>query len=101
MDERIRWSRHADSPSQTFLRALFPTLVLLLIAPAVGDALEVTTNITHTSGAGDLGTLVSHLHDNVYDNVYDITGGTRLVMAPTSSIALETSVSDLVISPTF
>ncbi len=74
MDERTRWSSHADSPSQTFLRALLPTLVLFLIAPVASDAqVPVTTSITHTSGEGDLGTLVSL----PLDNVYDITGGMR------------------------
>ena len=58
---------------QAFLSALLPSLVLFLVAPAVGDALDVTTNITQTLGAGDLGTHVALPHDNIYD----ITGGTR------------------------
>ena len=45
---------------------------LLLIAPPVGDAQEVTTSITSTTGAGNLGTTVSQA-----GNLYTITGGTR------------------------
>ena len=73
MDESTARSCHPDSMRQAFLWALLPSLVLFLIAPAVGDAqVTVTTSITHTPGAGDLGTTVTHT-----GNLYDITGGTR------------------------
>jgi filamentous hemagglutinin family protein len=57
---------------QAFLWALLLSLALFLIAPAVGDAQEVTTSITSTTGAGNLGTTVSQA-----GNLYNITGGTR------------------------
>ena len=58
---------------QGFLGVLFPTLALFLIAPVFGDAQEVvTTNITSTTGIGNLGTTVTH-----EGNLYNITGGTR------------------------
>ena len=53
-----------------FLWALLPTLILFLIAPAVGDA-QMETNIT-SSG---LGTVVPLQPPS--DGVYNITGGTR------------------------
>ena len=75
MDERTSWSRHADSPSQTFLSALLSTLVLFLITPAVGGAqVPVVTDIT-SSG---LGTVVPDQNlPPPTDGVYNITGGTR------------------------
>ena len=45
MDESTTRARHPDSMRQAFLWALLPTLVLVLIAPAVGAA-AVATNIT-------------------------------------------------------
>ena len=45
MDESTARSRYPDSIGQAYLWALLPTLVLFLIAPAVGDA-QVVTNIT-------------------------------------------------------
>ena len=73
MDQSTRRVRHFDSMRQAFLWALIPTIVLFLIAPSVGDAQEVvTTNITSTTGAGDLGTTVTQS-----GNLYDITDGTR------------------------
>jgi filamentous hemagglutinin family protein len=49
-------------------------LVLFLITPSVGDAQVVTTNITQTTGAGNLGTQVLPPSGNVYG----ITGGKTL-----------------------
>ncbi len=63
-------SRHPGSMKPAFLWAFLPTLVLLLIAPFVGNAGAVT-DIT-SSG---LGTDVPLLPPS--DGVYDITGGTR------------------------
>ena len=60
---------------QAFLWALLPTLILFLSAPAVGDAQvpqTVTTSITSTTGAGDLGTSITQA-----GNLYNITDGTR------------------------
>ena len=74
MDESTARLRHPDFMRQAFLWALLQTLVLFLIAPAVGDAQDVTTNITQTSGAGDLGTIVTH---EVGSNLYNIVDGTR------------------------
>ena len=56
---------------QAFLWAFLPTLLLVLDAPDVAYA-QVPTSITSTTGAGDLGTTVTHT-----GNLYDITGGTR------------------------
>lgn len=72
MDKRRPRFRHPDSMKQAFLWALFPTLVLFLSAPSVGDAQEVTTSITPTTGIGDLGTTITQS-----GNLYDITDGTR------------------------
>jgi len=71
MDESTQRSRHPDSMRRALLWALLPTLVLFLIAPSVSDA-QVTTSITSTTGAGDLGTSVTQA-----GNLYDIGGGTR------------------------
>ena len=47
MDASIARSRPADSMTQACLWALLPTLVLLLIAPSVGNAqVPVVTDIT-------------------------------------------------------
>ena len=71
-DSTVR-PRHPASMRQAFLWVLLPTLVLILIAPSVGDAQQVvTTNITSTAGAGDLGTTVTQ-----EGNFYNITGGIR------------------------
>jgi filamentous hemagglutinin family protein len=72
MDESTARSRHPDSLAQAFLWALLMNLALFLVAPAVGDAQEVTTSITSTTGAGNLGTTVTQA-----GNLYNITGGTR------------------------
>jgi len=72
MDDSNARSRHPEIMRQALLWALLPTLVLFLIAPAVGDAQQVvTTNIT-SSG---LGTVVPIQPPS--DGVYNITGGTR------------------------
>ena len=72
MDDSTARSRHPDGMRQAFLWALLPTLVLFLIAPAVGDA-QVATNITPTTTAPlDLGTEVDQVGDTT-----QITGGTR------------------------
>ena len=72
MDARTSEFGLAGFMRQAFLWLLLPTLVLFLIAPSVGDAQVVTTNITQTIGAGDLGTTVTPA-----GNLYNITGGTR------------------------
>lgn len=73
MDKSTPRSRHPDAIRQAFLWALLPTLVLFLIAPSVGDAqVTVTTSITSTPGAGNLGTTVTKV-----GNLYNITDGTR------------------------
>jgi filamentous hemagglutinin family protein len=69
MDESTRRSRHPDSLAKAFLWALLPTLVLFILAPTVGDALDVTTNIT-SSGLGTDIQLPS-------EGVYNIIGGIR------------------------
>ena len=74
MDEHTRWSRHADSPRQTFLRALLPSLALFILAPTLGDAqVPVVTNITESG----LGTHVPSPLQPPSDGVYNITGGIR------------------------
>ena len=72
MDENTPRLRHPDPLGQAFLWALLPMLVLFLVAPSVGDTQEVTTSITSTTGAGNLGTTITHA-----GNLYNITGGTR------------------------
>ena len=73
MNDSTARSSLAGSMRQAFLWALLPTLVLCLVAPSVGDAQQaVTTNITSTTSAGNLGTTITHT-----GNLYDITGGTR------------------------
>jgi phospholipid transport system substrate-binding protein len=47
------------SIGQALLWALLPTLVLVLSVPSVGEAQVITTTITPTTGAGDLGTTVT------------------------------------------
>jgi filamentous hemagglutinin family protein len=55
------------------MSALLPTLVLFLVAPDAGNAqVSVVTDITSTTGEGDLGTIVTP-----NGNLYGITGGTR------------------------
>ena len=71
MDARTRQFGLAGFMRQAFLWALLPALVLVLGAPSVGDA-QVVTNITSTTGAGNLGTTVTQV-----GNSYNITGGTR------------------------
>ena len=71
MDESTTQSRHPNSLAKAFLWALLPTLLLIFIAPDATYA-QVATNITHTPGAGDLGTTVTQT-----GNLYNITGGTR------------------------
>ncbi len=71
MDESTRRVRYSDSMRQALLSALISSMALFPIAPSVGDAQEVVTNIT-SSG---LGTEVPLLPPP--DGVYDITGGTR------------------------
>ncbi len=71
MDASTARSGPAGSMRQAFLWAFLPTLVLFLIAPSVGSA-QVATNITSTTGAGNLGTDVTQA-----GNLYNITGGTR------------------------
>ncbi|RPJ20870.1 MAG: filamentous hemagglutinin N-terminal domain-containing protein, partial [Planctomycetaceae bacterium] len=71
MDESTARSRHPDFIRQAFLWALLPTLLLVLNAPDPTYA-QVATNITSTTGAGNLGTTVTQA-----GNLYDITGGTR------------------------
>ncbi|BFU95961.1 MAG: protein of unknown function [Nitrospira sp.] len=61
----------AVSIRQAFRFALLPILALFLIAPSSGHA-QVPTNITPTTGAGNLGTSV-----NQVGNSFNITGGTR------------------------
>jgi len=68
MEVNTARSRHPDSMRQAFLWALIPALVLILIAPSLGDA-QVVTHIT-SSG---LGTSVPPPSDGVYN----IIGGTR------------------------
>ena len=58
---------------EAFLWALIPIVALILISPSIGDA-QVETNITQTTGAGDLGTQVLPPSGNVHG----ITGGTTL-----------------------
>ena len=70
MDESTARSRHPDFIRQAFLWALLPTLLLVLNAPDPTYA-QVATNITSTTGAGNLGTTVTQA-----GNLYDITGGT-------------------------
>lgn len=72
MDQSTRWVRHPDSIGRAFLWALLLTILLILHAPIATYAQEVVTNITSTTGAGDLGTTVTQS-----GNLYDITGGTR------------------------
>jgi large exoprotein involved in heme utilization and adhesion len=72
MDERTARSGRAISIRQTFLWVLLPTLVLVLGSPSAGDAQVVVTNITPTTGTGNLGTTVTQV-----GNSYNITGGTR------------------------
>jgi filamentous hemagglutinin family protein len=77
MDERKGRSRYPDFMKRAFLWALLPTLVLVLIVPDIGDAQvppPVTTSITSTSGAGNLGTTVTH---QVGSNLFNIMDGTR------------------------
>ena len=72
VNKSTRRIRHPDSMRQALLSALLPTLVLFILAPAVGDAqVPVVTNIT-SSG---LGTEV--LLQLPPDGVYNITGGAR------------------------
>jgi filamentous hemagglutinin family protein len=56
-----------------FLWALYPTLALFLSVPSIGAA-QVITNITSTSGAGNLGTTVTH---QAGSSLYNISNGTR------------------------
>ena len=72
IDQPATRTRHPDSIGQAFLWALLPTLVLFLSAPSISDAQVVTTSITSTAGAGNLGTTITHA-----GNLYNITGGTR------------------------
>jgi filamentous hemagglutinin family protein len=75
MDASTARSRHPNAMRPAFLWAFLPTLVLFLIAPSVGEAQQVvTTNITQTTGAGNLGTTVIH---QAGSNLYNITDGTR------------------------
>jgi filamentous hemagglutinin family protein len=71
MDASSSRLRRPDSIGQAFLWAFLPTLALVLIVPPFGDA-QVTTSITSTTGAGNLGTTVTQA-----GNLYHITGGTR------------------------
>ncbi len=71
MDESTARSRHPDFIRQAFLWALLPTLLLVLNAPDPTYA-QVATNITSTTGAGNLGTTVTQA-----GNLYNVTGGTR------------------------
>src|SRR5262245_60455273 len=73
MYERSVLSQHPDSMRQAFLWALLLTLVLSLLAPPVGNG-QVVTNITQTTGAGNLGTTITHPAGT---HLYNITGGTR------------------------
>jgi filamentous hemagglutinin family protein len=66
-----RWLNHTGITQAAlvlFLSMLFP----LTFSPLVSLA-EVATNITSTTGTGDLGTTVTHT-----GHLYDIEGGTRL-----------------------
>ena len=74
MDTRPMRLGSAASMRQASLWVLLPMLVLFLITPSVGDAQVVTTNITQTTGAGNLGTQVLPPSGNVYG----ITGGKTL-----------------------
>src|SRR5512147_2305231 len=71
MDVRTMRLGSAGFMRQAFLWVLLPIVALILISPSVGDT-QVTTNITPTTGAGNLGTTITHT-----GNLYDITGGTR------------------------